>query len=263
MTIQKSSISFFKRRPPRRFHIYCVGAAKTGTTTVAEMFKGEYRAEHEPETEPTNQFVIDFLEKKMDAEVVEKYLLSRDRRLNLELESAHPLGYTSGMLAGLFPEAKFIITVREPYSWLESRLNYHYQKNPVAWRSYRKYFWTDRQHGYPDEEKILAECELCSLDVYLAQYADHYRRVLSSIPEDRRLVVKTHELTDKLPEIAGFAGIPEDTLKLTHSKRSLSKFQPLKAIEPSYTRQKIWSHCYEMIGEFFPELAGDYQQFQM
>ena len=258
MILQKSFFQFFKRRPARRFQIYCVGAAKTGTTTVAEMFKDSYRAEHEPETEPTNQFVIDYLERKIDAGSGEKILLARDRRLNLELESAHPLGYASGMLAGLFPEAKFIITLREPYSWLESRLNYHYQKNPPAWRSYREYFWTDRQQGYPEEEAILAKHELCSLDVYLAQYADHYRRVLSSVPENRRLVVKTHELEERLPAIAEFAGIPHDTLQVSHGKRSPSKIQPLKVMNPRYTREKIWRHCSEIITEFFPETVREY-----
>ena len=258
MTIQKSFFSYLKKEQPRRFHIYCVGAAKTGTTTVAEMFKDHYRAEHEPETEPTNQFVIDYLERKIDSNKGEKFLRERDRRLNLELESAHPLGYASDILAGFFPEAKFIITIREPYSWLESRLNYHFQKDPPAWRSYRQYFWTDRQQNYNDEESFLAKCELCSLDVYLAQYADHYRRVLSSVPENRRLLVKTHELEASVPVIAEFAGIPQDTLQIAHSKRSEGKIQPLKAINPGYTRETIWRHCEKIIRTFFPDTVQKY-----
>lgn len=85
MAIQKSFFPLFRKRLPRKFHIHCIGEAKTGTTTVAKMFKGSYRAEHESETEATNRFIIDYLESKIDAGHGANFLLERDRRLNLEL----------------------------------------------------------------------------------------------------------------------------------------------------------------------------------
>ena len=66
----------------RRFQIYCIGAAKTGTTSMASMFSGKYYAEHEPETKKTNQLVIDYLEKNISREEVSRSLINRDRRLN-------------------------------------------------------------------------------------------------------------------------------------------------------------------------------------
>ena len=42
-------------------------------------------------------------------------------------------------IGSVFPESKFIITYREPLSWLKSRLNYHHYKKPDNWEKYRNF----------------------------------------------------------------------------------------------------------------------------
>src|SRR5690348_13414736 len=101
----------------RRFHAYCIGAPKTGTTSIAAMFRAHYRAAHEPSAQATNRLVIGALESKIAGESLVQHLRTRDATLGLELESAHPLGYLGGALARVFPGARFIITLREPKSW--------------------------------------------------------------------------------------------------------------------------------------------------
>ena len=130
----------------RKCHIYCLGAAKTGTTSLAQMLSQARRSAHEPETSKTNRLAIDYLEGVLTKEQVIKQLIKRDRRLNLEFESSHPLAYFADILPDLFQTAKFIITYREPEAWLNSRINFHNGKDPDEWREFRKFIW-DRQRS--------------------------------------------------------------------------------------------------------------------
>jgi hypothetical protein len=243
---------------PRRFHAYCVGAAKTGTTSIAHCFFPFYRSQHEAEVEETNRLVISYLEGRLNAVQVKNQIVLRDQRLSLELESSHPLGYLCDVLASTFSEAKFIVTLREPLDWLHSRLNFHHRVDPPAWREYRSYFWIRNHHGYAPQEKELEKYGLCGLDTYLAQYADHYARVLTSVPKDRRIVVKTSELHERLWEIAEFTGASPSRVRFEHRNESSSKIRPLDSIDPEYVRARILSHCESLIRDFFPERLDFY-----
>jgi hypothetical protein len=236
-----------------------VGAAKTGSTSLAAMFSHNYRVAHEPQVRKTTQLVIDWLEGRIQRDELQQKLLARDRQLKLELESAHPLGYISGVLADTFPRAKFIVTLREPYSWLESRLNYHHQVSPPAWENYRNYFWIQRNTEYLRQEEILDQLGLCSLDTYLNQYADHYQRVLSEIPKERFLLIKTSEINNSIPFLADYLGVNPQKIRTSHSKQSSNKIQPLKKMEQEFVRSKIWEHCQEIIVNYFPDQINHYQ----
>lgn len=243
---------------PRRMHVYCIGAAKTGTTSVAAMFKPEYLSAHEAEIETLNHKIIQYLENEIDSKDMESFILERDKRLKLEIESSHPMGYISDILANNFPEAKFVITIREPQSWLRSRLNFHHKVDPPAWREYREYFWLRPHKGHSEAEKPLAQYSLSSLDVYLNQYADHYRRVLDAVPHEQRLIIKTHELKNSTDTLAQFVGITGECLHTSHSNREPNKILPLENMDENYVKDKIWQHCEFIIRQYFPETLEDY-----
>jgi hypothetical protein len=59
-------------KPQRRFHAYCIGAPKTGTTTIAAMFRRHYKAAHEPAALTTNRLVIAALEAKLKGDALTK-----------------------------------------------------------------------------------------------------------------------------------------------------------------------------------------------
>ena len=242
----------------RRLHLYSIGAAKTGTTSVAEMFNPVYRSAHEQDVNELNHQIIRYLEGEQDKHGMAEYLQQRDKKYMLEVESSHPLGYVAEILVDSFPKAKFIITIREPYSWLGSRLNFHHKIDPPHWREYRDYFWIKKHMGYESEEVVLEKYDLCSLRVYLSQYADHYKRVLKVIPEDRRLIIRTHELKQSIDMIARFAGVPSRNLKISHSNREVNKVRPLGEMNTDYVRKKVWEYCSALIEEFFPETAVNY-----
>lgn len=265
VNVKKSSrrlVERMHRHRSRRFHAYCVGAAKTGTTSIASSFAA-YRTLHEPEPLQTTRLVIDYLEKKIDNNTLQVRLKERDKRLRLEMESAHPLAYLAGALAETFPEALFIVTLREPMSWLYSRLNFHHKVDPPAWKEYRDYFWNRHNNGFTPEESVLQEHGLCSLDSYLSQYADHYQRIFQQIPPERSLLIKTSEIQRSLTDIATFIGIDSVKLDASHSKLSSDKIMPLDQMDAAYVKDRIWAHCGDLIMQYFPENIGAYQSKSM
>lgn len=203
----------------RRTHTFCVGAAKTGTTSLAEIMSQALRSAHEPLVEQTNNLVIDYLSNHLNAAQVTAELIKRDISLYLEFESSHQLGYLAPIIATTFPESNFVITIREPVKWLKSRLNFHHEKKPKEWEKYRKFIWDRHKTDYNNCEQVLKDRGLFPLATYLAQYVEQYRYVFDNISEDRLLVVRTEEIDTSLDIIAEFSSIPGAQLHAIRSNQ--------------------------------------------
>ena len=91
---------------PRRFQAYCVGAAKAGTYSLAGLLETEFRAAHEPDRPELLDAVVAFDRDCLSAGQFDRYLLERDRRLNLEFDSSWANYFVMSRLATLFPEAR-------------------------------------------------------------------------------------------------------------------------------------------------------------
>ncbi|MEZ5529337.1 MAG: sulfotransferase [Porticoccaceae bacterium] len=244
---------------PRRFHCYCIGAAKTATTSVSSMFKQNFDASHEPEIRQTNHTIIDYLENRIDRTALLAAIEQRDLRLKLEMESTHSLIYIAKELVELFPQAKFIVTVREPMAWLRSRINFHFKKHPPEWEEYRQYFWMDRNTGYAPEETLLLENGLASLDTYLSQYAEHYQLASACLPDERCLFITTRDISNQRKQIADFLNIHEHQINLAHANSEPDKASFIQEINEDFIIRKIWFHCEPLIREFFPERISFYE----
>lgn len=227
----------------RRTHCFCLGAAKTGTTSFASMFQAYYRSAHEAETSQLTVAVENvILEKWQGADVV-PWLRARDKRLNLEVEASHPLGYMAKWLPQVFPEARFVITIREPLPWLKSRLNFHYYKVPVEWQSYRHTIWSPWHKGFCPEEKVLEELGLYSLDAYLAQYAEQYKLLFRHLPQDRSIIVKTEQLNSSIEKIADFVGLNPTTITRQHANGFAPETSVIDLLAEDFVAQRIAVHC--------------------
>ena len=244
---------------PRRFHCYCIGAAKTATTSISSMLEHNFDSQHEADISNTNHTIIHHLEHKLTQEQVLDYLQKRDQQLQLEMESTHSLIYVAKEISSLFPKAKFIVTVREPMDWIRSRINFHFKKNPPEWEEYRQYFWMDKTESYAEEEQILKENDLASLDVYLNQYAQHYALAKKNIPQDRTLIIRMDEISQKTPEIADFLGINAKKIVPEHSNAQPNKAAFIDKLDQKFVIQKIWLHCQNIIEDFFPERVPYYK----
>lgn len=242
-----------KMRRGRKLHCFCLGAAKTGTTSFASMFEDCYRSAHEPDTVALTDMVAQVLgegpavrgtDPTSPAGLdVAAWLIERDRRLNLEVEASHPLGYMTPWLPVVFPDAKFVITIREPLAWLKSRLNFHLYKTPPEWQKYRDLVWSRWHTGYHDEEKALEELGLYSVDAYLAQYSEQYELLFKHLPEDRRLLVKTKELDTSIDRIADFLKTNPATITRQHANAFSHQESVIDRLPKEFVAQRIEAHC--------------------
>jgi hypothetical protein len=244
--------------PRRSIHAFGVGAAKTGTTSLAAAFARIGRVAHEPETTLTNELAIRAESGTIAKDEILARLHRRDARMRLSLEVAHPPIHVAAELVEAFPEARFLVTVREPRSWLFSRISFHEFRQTRRWEPYRRHFFRDRPHAFLPAEACLRPSGVAPLRTYLEQYEDHHRRACEHLPTDRTMVVRTDRLDDELPDIARFLGVPSGPWRLVHGNRLARRSPALDRIDPAFVDASIGRWCPGVIRRWFPETAARY-----
>jgi hypothetical protein len=107
---------------PRRFRAYGVGLWRTGTYSLARIF-GRYRSVHEFEFEPTLDAVLRRRSGEWTDARLRTFLRRREAARLLEMDSFFLNGCYVPALRDEHPDARFILTLRDCYSWCESTLN--------------------------------------------------------------------------------------------------------------------------------------------
>lgn len=242
------SSTLYRLLRPRRIHLVCIGARKTGTSTVAAVFGSAFRSEHEPGLDRIVPTAIRYDRGEMGRDEAIQRLLAHDRRFFLEVESSHPLGAMAGPLCEAWPEARFLVTVREPLSWLRSQYNWEINTGSrlrEPWLSHHAYFFP-RGRVHPPEEKPLAQRGLRPLSVYLEHYRRRYETIFSEVPPERRLVVQTRALDESLDRIAAFAGVSAGELETAHAKRRSEDHRVLDRLDSAYVEGLVAEVCGEV-----------------
>ncbi|WP_290745943.1 sulfotransferase [Haliea sp.] len=230
----------FRIRPS---HCFCLGAAKTGTTSFSAMFADHYRSAHEPNVEDLTRTVEKVILGEMHPQEIKDWLYFRDRQLNLEIEASHPLGYLAPWLPEVFPRAKFVITIRDPLPWLKSRLNFHYYKTPEVWQRYRDFIWGRHHRGYEPEEAVLKELGLYSLNAYLTQYSEQYKLLFENLPEDRTLMLRTELLSDSIDTLAAFLELDPTTIMPKHENVVTVDSNVIDLLPTAFVSSRIKEKC--------------------
>ena len=237
---------------PRRIHVYGVGAPKTGTYSVAQLFS-KYRSGHEAHPEESLRIIKATRDDTLSRDEVFQRLRRRDRKWRLEAESAHFLVHLVEYLADLYPEAKFLCTVREPRSWLRSILDQCINKPRSRldreWRQIHDLAFGVPPEEYAPPERILGEYGLRSLDQYLEYWAWHNERLLSTLPSGRRLFVRTTSLSDRIEDVANFLEVPVTALDTdrAHSHKTSKRHDVLQHIDETYVWERIRNNCNEVV----------------
>jgi Sulfotransferase domain len=240
---------------PRRFQAYCVGTGKSGTHSIHGMLRERYRSAHEPENTRVAKMLLAAAEGGVSPEKVAKFVLRRDRRLWLEVESSFMIVFYLDVLLREFPDAKVILTIRDCYSWLDSKLNEGlWRPTTDLWRAFDALRYGRRHEAWAPEEEALKANGFYSVAAYLAQWAWHNRTVLETVPPERLLVVRTHEITPSIPNIADFLGIPADHLDPGRSHRFKTKQKSglVAGIDRSFLEDQADRHCRDLMDRFFP-----------
>lgn len=244
----------------RRRHLYCVGLPKAGTESVAKLFGKAFRSAHEPQYRETIELACAAGEHRLAPEDVRRALLSRDRDLRLDVEASHVLARFCPELVEIFPAAKFILTVRQPLSWLDSEINQciNYPRSNAAagfapWIRLRDLNYGPPPDSRPEQEGALAQFGLHSLDGFLSYWARHIDAVLDAVPASRLLIVPVESLSRQVSTIARFAQVRDRQLAhdLAHSHRAPVRHDVLLQIPPEYLRAKVDAHCGRLVARLY------------
>jgi hypothetical protein len=248
---------------PRRFQAYCVGTAKSGTTSIADIFSRSYQAAHEPDYVRMIETILATFG-TVDRRGIDRFLRKRDQQLWLEMESSQLCYFFVEHLVRVFPYARFLLTIRDCRSWLDSLIN-HQLARPLSGERHAEYWQKlrDLRFGtaldrHPEPERPLAERDLYTLDGYFSYWATHNQRIIDMVPKERLLIVRTHEIKQSIPEFADFLQVPAESLDSLrgHTNRAIGKFNVLSLIDPDYLAGKIRQHCGKLMDRFFADFPG-------
>jgi hypothetical protein len=219
--------SYIHHPPPRRFQAYNVGLPKTGTSSIWTLF-GHYRSGNEFMEAETVMQIVNRHDGTLSDTALRAYLLRRDREGGLEMDSASFNHLYLDLLVEMFPQAKFICTIREPYTWMNSycKMLLRYRQlfaiqgvEPPQWMTDygRILFGTFTWDAFMSLDAF--QSQLATLvDGFVRHWGEANRRIFALLPRERSLVLRTHELSAQLDALAQFVGVRRETLTAIHHR---------------------------------------------
>jgi hypothetical protein len=237
----------------RRLHLHGVGIGKSGTTTLAEMFR-DYRAAHELDAErfvPISAGVLTG-QYALDARRVRFELRRRQIRFRLEVDSADFLNPVAGTLAALFPGARFVLTIRDCFSWLDSSVEWRLKTTDAGiWAPMRDAMYGSSPAVFAPEEAPLRDAGLPPIAAYLRRWAQQNAAVLRRVPSERLLVVRTEDLSGAGDTLARFAGVPVGTVHPAHAKANTDRTGLLAQVPRDFIGERAREHCATLMEKYW------------
>ena len=253
----------------RRFQAYTVGTAKSGTTSFARSFEENYRAAHEPAMDETLDQILDVYCGEAGEHELDDFVRAQDEQLWLEMNSSQLNYFLLPALLRVFPDAKFVLPIRNPYEWVDSFINHQLgrpvrdefsEETAVRWERYRDLrFKAGRRESHPPEEKVLEEHDLYTLDGYLQYWAEHNEQVISQVPSPQLLILRTSDIDQSMGRVSEFLGISPSSLSTSksHANRARERFDLLDQIDSGYVERVVNRHCRPLMDRFFGKTAQD------
>lgn len=245
------------RLEPRR-RLYGIGMGKTGTNVLASMFTG-VKAAHEAESGEVIDAVLDYDAGRNDWRRLRDCVVHRDARLGLAVDVSNVNLFLVDLFVALAPDAVFVLTVRDPISWLDSIMN-HYLARPATaqWRAFADHRFGGDGAAHPAEERILAEHGLYTLAGYLSYWTAHMAKALEAVPADRLLVVPVDRIAAEAERIAAFGGFAATAVDRTriHEYRNHAKRPLVQQIPRDHLEAAVRRHCGPLVQRFFPGISS-------
>lgn len=246
----------------RKFHAFNVGAGRTGTVSIHAMFARSYVSRHEPEAEILVPLIIEN-EGKPDRRPLRDYVVRKDRRLRLEMDSSGLNVFVLDEIIAAFPEAKFLFTIRDAFSWAESMYNraLNHERNATwaAWRDFSKRRWPSEYHR---GEEMLEALGLRPIHSLFSQWRDINRKVLETVPAERCLIVKTEEISAARERIAAFLGVPADTLAIpSRENRTSQPNRILAQLDRNLVNDTAEAYCGAIMRMIYPGCEVKWEAF--
>lgn len=244
---------------PRRLDLCCCGLSKTGTHSLAGLFES-YRSTHHPDERVRLPLATAYLRGGVEEAAARRILRRRDRLLRLEMESSSLAGILIEPLSAACPSKKFILTIRDVYSWCDSWIDHNINQPPIdssPWAALDRVRLRIDRFRPTKFDLPLTERGLPPLECYFGLWASHNARVLEVLPPTRLLVVETNQIVAKTPEIAAWAGVPPETMRTDRGWLFATprKHQVLATLDRSYVQDTADRLCSRLMNQYFPEVA--------
>ncbi|MEM9487096.1 MAG: sulfotransferase [Cyanobacteria bacterium P01_F01_bin.116] len=234
----------------RRFHAYCLGTPRSGTHSITNMLQQNYAAAHEPHGYYAIYHLLKWTAQKYTYDDIQNLLKWRDKKLSLDLEAAHYLHHVTDILANSFPNAKFILTIRDPLSWLESEINRNYGTRHLPfWRALENYRYGRYGAQFTQQDIALEQLGLYPISSYLSYWKDHNQFVLNAVAKEQLLVLETKKIQSSTDQIADFLNVDVRTisLKKSHADRKKKRFRLTEIVDRDYLNQQLETICADFI----------------
>lgn len=209
----------------RRVHLIGCGMPKSGTTSVATMLAPVLRARHEFEMDEAARVRLREQAGQMTRGEVEEWLVARDERCNAEVDSTSFLWNWSEALPGLFPDARFVATVRPPQDWCRSLAGMLLAMQDV----------TDEHLAWGEAVGVgdIGPRPLEDPRVFLRAALDYWRlsaRAIALLPPDRTWWCRTEDLSARADDLAAWAGVHPDWLRRAPANKSRVTRDEVRAV---------------------------------
>jgi hypothetical protein len=226
---------------------------------MAGIFSG-YRSAHHPDAEVRLRLAKAYLRGELADDHAQQVLRERDRLLWLEAESSTLAGILIRPLVVACPTKVFVLTIRDVYSWCDSWIDHNLNFPPDP-----KSPWTalDRLRLRADTleptsyDAPLSKLGFPPLAGFFQLWTGHNREVLDAVTPDRLMVVRTNELTARLPDVASWVGVPLDSLRADQAwlARTTKAHRVLSTLDASYVRETAEEHCGALMADYFPDAS--------
>ena len=228
------------------------GTPKSGTTSIASLFADDCRHGHEEERDAHVKVIYSHYKGIITDKAYIKYLRRRDKRLWLDIESNCFLGYRPDLTYLALPDYQFILTIRDPWSWLDSifnnNINYPVSRHETMGRWHKVFFQPDK-YEYHEHEEILKGFKLYPVDAYLNYWVNANQSVINSVPEDQLLIIPTKNISSSLDVIEDFLDIPNNTLKQENSLSNVTEhnYDVRSKLDEEYVQDRIKVICNDFV----------------
>lgn len=237
-----------------RPRLYGIGMGKTGTNVLASLFAG-VPAAHEPEAGEVITALLAYEAGRRDWRSLRGFVVDRDRRLGLSVDVSNLNIFLVDQLVDLAPDARFVLTIRDPWSWLDSIVNQYVRRTPTAeWRAFAEHRFGSAGVAHPAAERVLAEHGLHPLAGYLSYWRAHMEKALAAVPADRLFVVPVGRIMAEAGRIAAFAGLPPDSVDASRVReyRNPTKQPIVQRIPRDHLEAEVRRHCGPWLERCFP-----------
>lgn len=260
MSSSRKIIKYYPKIPgyrlirPRRCQVFGVGSPKTGTHSLTSIFERNFRVLHEAEAKREIELVLRHRQGLCRPGEIRQWFTDRSHRLWLDCDVSHLHGHFAADIAKAIPEAKFILTLREPRSWLDSAFNQTLGRPANDhWTSLRTSIYGAIPDRYPEQEKAMPALGLYPITHYLDRWAERIERVTAAIPQERLLILKTRELENSADRIADFCGVARELLSTREAHRfpAAKKAGVLDRIDKDYVDHLIHERCGALLQQYF------------